>query len=356
MKDIEKVFMDLLLETRKEGGTDIHFVPGENIVQIRIRTKGRLKYLEPISKLIYVRICTHVKFLAHLDVADARFPQSGTFVKMDGGDKITIRASTLPTTHGESLALRLIYRTDTLALENLSIFPSETNQILQMLKQQAGLYIFSGATGSGKTTTMYAVLRALLLEEDLNVITLEDPIEIKLPGITQIQMNMDAGLDYEQGLKAILRHDPDLILVGEIREENTARLAIRAALTGHRVMSTIHAKDTVGTLLRFFEYNVSPAEIEQAIQGVVAQSMHFLHCPLCAGACVNEAHPIHRKSVTCLYEILTDYALNQVFAEIKQGKVEYVLENNLLYQYEKGVTHGYFSKASHEATQKMVSS
>ena len=291
-----------------------------------------------------------MKFLAHLDVADARFPQSGTFFKMDGCTKITIRASTLPTLFGESLALRLIYRTEILSLESLSVFPTETMKLLHMLEQQAGLYLFSGPTGSGKTTTMYALLHTLLEKNELNVITLEDPIEIRIPGITQVQMNMEAGLNYEQGLKAILRHDPDLILVGEIREASTARLAIRAALTGHRVMTTIHAKDTIGALLRFFEYNIPQAELQQAIQGVVAQSMHTLYCPQCHGVCVDESHSMYEKSVTCLYEILTDDALVQVFQQLKQGQVHYVLENNLQYQYKKGVTHGYFSEAFFTST------
>lgn len=342
--DIQIYFAELLQQAMQMGGTDIHFIPLETNTQVQIRYQGELKNMPRLDKEIYIRICTHIKFLAHLDVSNARIAQSGMFIKFLLNEAITIRASTLPTIFGESLALRLIYRNNARSVRDLSVFPEEPEKILQMMNENVGLYIFSGATGSGKTTTMYTVLQEMMDKQNLNIITLEDPVEMKCEGMIQVQMNFSAGLDYAEGLRAVLRHDPDVILVGEIRDAKTAKLAVRAALTGHRVISTVHAKNSFGTLLRFLNYGLSFTDLEQSIQGVITQALYPLYCKLCKGKCSNSAHPFFARTLTGLYEILDGDLLKQALMDLKHGIRDFNLENNLEMQFKKGVSYGYFKE------------
>ncbi|MEN9406068.1 MAG: hypothetical protein RLZ12_352 [Bacillota bacterium] len=218
-----------------------------------------------------------------LDIAQWRMPQDGSLVLNGPGGLHDVRLATLPTIYGEKMVLRLMKETSKLpTVEQLGFEQQELKAARRLLKSRSGLIVITGPTGSGKTTTLYSFL-AYLNEQTRNIVTLEDPVELKLAGLNQMQVNPILGLTFAAGLRAILRQDPDVIMVGEIRDQETADIAVAAALTGHLVFSTLHTEDTANCILRMLDLGVEPYRLRGALRGIIAQKLYRLTCLLCRG-------------------------------------------------------------------------
>ena len=275
-------FLEKILQNAKSlGSSDIHFEPYETRCRIRYRLDGKLleQYSIPIQD--YPTMVNKIKIRAHLDIAEKRLPQDGRItVKSDTGE-FDIRVSSLPTLFGEKLVLRILSReTSGVELAKLGFAKKEIGTYLENVRKPNGIVLISGPTGSGKTTTLYATLK-LLNKEDTNVLTIEDPIEYTLEGINQVQLKENIGLDFASSLRTFLRQDPDVIMVGEIRDVKTANMAIRAALTGHLVLSTIHTNSAWGTISRLIDMGVPPFLIASTLNMSVAQRLVRKLCPHC---------------------------------------------------------------------------
>lgn len=270
MKDAVSMSEDFLTKAIKLVASDIHFYPFLDNTDIYFRMHGKRIYLETISRQKYELLLAYYKFTSGMDIGEIRKPQNGTIMHHGRQGNYSLRLSTLPLNSMESLAIRILPQEESLKLEQLFLFPEQLKILKSWMTNQAGLILFTGPTGSGKTTTLYALLESILKEQSFQVITLEDPIEKDINNILQVQVNERAGITYQTGLKAALRHDPDIIMVGEIRDAETARFAFEAALTGHLVLSTLHAKDAIGTIHRLLDMDIKPIEIEQTLLAVAA--------------------------------------------------------------------------------------
>src|SRR5699024_5509227 len=224
----------------------------------------------------YAVILLHLKFSASMDIGESFRPQDGALDYVYNNNSYSLRLSTLPVGQSESLTIRILPQTKRYSLNQLCLFPFQNKELLNLLNLTSGLVIFSGSTGSGKTTLMYSLIEELLKIRSAQIITLEDPVERPLKDVIQIQINKTANINYETGLKAILRHDPDVILIGEIRDALTAKYAFRAALTGHLVLTTIHANNGKGTLERLKDIGISELDIKQTVKSIICLDLILL--------------------------------------------------------------------------------
>lgn len=263
----------ILSEAIKDGASDIHIEPYEENLAIRFRVDGILKEkLNPNSRIAPL-LNARIKVMSNLDIAERRVPQDGRMSLKLGEKWIDIRVSTLPSSFGERLVLRLLDKADaSLDLRELGMTDEMTKDYLDQLKSTSGIILVTGPTGSGKTTTLYSGLN-FLNDQTRNILTVEDPIEYALEGIGQTQVNNKVGLSFAKGLRAILRQDPDVVMVGEIRDKETAETAIQASLTGHLVLSTIHTNDAVGAITRLVDMGVEPYLLASSVKMVIAQRL-----------------------------------------------------------------------------------
>ena len=263
----------ILSEAIKDGASDIHIEPYEENLSIRFRIDGILKEkLNPSSRIAPL-LNARIKVMSNLDIAERRIPQDGRMSLKLGEKWVDIRVSTLPSSFGERLVLRLLDKADaSLDLEELGMTSEMTKDYLQQLKSTSGIILVTGPTGSGKTTTLYSGLN-FLNDQTRNILTVEDPIEYALEGVGQTQVNNKVGLSFSKGLRAILRQDPDVVMVGEIRDKETAETAIQASLTGHLVLSTIHTNDSVGAITRLIDMGVEPYLLASTLKMVIAQRL-----------------------------------------------------------------------------------
>jgi general secretion pathway protein E len=271
----------LLARACKERASDIHLEPFETELIIRYRIDGVLyEILRPPPKAC-ATIISRLKIMAGLNIAEKRLPQDGRFRVRVAGSDIDIRVSSLPTAFGERLVLRLLETSaSVIELEQLGIDAQLRHQVNEMISQPHGIFLVTGPTGSGKTTTLYAAL-SHLNDSSKNIITVEDPIEYQLSGVGQIQVNPKIELTFAAGLRSILRQDPDIIMVGEIRDSETAEIAVQSALTGHMVFSTLHTNDAAGALTRLLDMKIEPFLVSSAISGILAQRLVRKLCPDC---------------------------------------------------------------------------
>jgi type II secretory ATPase GspE/PulE/Tfp pilus assembly ATPase PilB-like protein len=271
----------LLLDAIERRASDIHIEPREKTMDIRVRIDGVLQEVPPPPKTMYSAIISRIKILSNLDIAERRLPQDGRCVVRILDKKVDIRVSTLPTMYGQKAVMRLL---DTeklsLDLEELGFTADQLSKFQKVLQRPYGMILETGPTGSGKTTTLYAGLRHINTPKK-NIVTIEDPIEYDLAGINQVQVKPDINLTFANGLRSTLRQDPDVILVGEIRDRETAEIAIRAALTGHLVFSTLHTNDAVGAMAQLQYFNIEPYLIGSAVDLVIAQRLVRKVCPHC---------------------------------------------------------------------------
>jgi len=269
-------------EAVKARASDIHLQPSESKLRVRYRIDGTLHDMFSLPLVTATPLISRIKILANMNIADHHRPQDGQFSVKTKGRLIDIRVGIIGTVYGEMAVLRLLDKSRaTLTLSELGFSPEHLEKYESMLKVPYGIILVSGPTGAGKTTTLYASVNCLDRVER-NVITVEDPVEYRFEGINQIQVNPRAGITFASGLRSILRLDPDVILIGEIRDAETANIAIQSALTGHLVLSSIHANDAVGVVLRLLDLGVEPFLVSSALIGVIAQRMVRCVCPSCA--------------------------------------------------------------------------
>jgi len=268
-------------EAVKARASDIHIEPEEDRLRVRYRIDGTLQDMMSLPLNIHLALVSRIKILSDLNIADRHRPQDGQFTAKSKERDIDIRVATAPTVHGEMAELRLLDKSvATLQLSELGMLPDSLEKYENMLKVPYGMILTSGPTGAGKTTTLYASINSLDCLER-NVITIEDPAEYRFKDINQIQVNTQAGITFATGLRSILRLDPDVIMVGEIRDAETADIAVQAALTGHLMLSSVHASDSTGVLSRLIDLGIEPFLIASAVIGVVAQRMVRRICPDC---------------------------------------------------------------------------
>lgn len=271
----------LLSEAIKEGASDVHIETFENHVTIRFRVDGVLhEVLEP-PRILAPLIISRIKVMARLDIAEKRLPQDGRITLRIGGRTVDVRVSTMPTNHGERAVLRLLDKQNArLDLAQLGMEPGILKLLRHLIVQPHGIILVTGPTGSGKTTTLYAGL-IVLNDKKRNILTVEDPIEYDLAGIGQTQVSNKIQMTFAKGLRAILRQDPDVVMVGEIRDLETAQIAIQASLTGHLVLSTLHTNSAIGAITRLDDMGVEPFLLASSLSGVLAQRLARLLCKHC---------------------------------------------------------------------------
>lgn len=281
----------------RKRGTDIHIEPEENIVRIRFRIDGQLRQELLLPKALQLVITARLKIIAGIDVTEHRLPQDGRIEFQLGRKHVDLRASTLPTQFGESIVLRVLDKNNViLNLDTLGISRDQKNLLLEAISMPHGIILVTGPTGSGKTTTLYAALGQMDALHN-SIFTLEDPVEYRLPMIRQTQINPEIGMSFAGGLRALLRQDPDTILVGEIRDEETAQLATRAALTGHLVLSTLHTNSAAGAVPRLINMNIEPYLISSTLIAVIAQRLVRRICPFCSMPSPDKEKYIHQLRI-----------------------------------------------------------
>jgi len=279
---VAQAFALIIEEAVKARASDVHFQPQEDHLQIRFRIDGTLQSPMSLPAAMSVPLISRMKILANMNIADHHHTQDGQFSYKTKERKVDVRVGTIPTVCGEMAVLRLLDKSQSnLELSELGFLPEMMKKYKKMLDIPYGMILVSGPTGAGKTTTLYASINCINHTEK-NVITIEDPVEYRFKNINQIQVNTRAGLDFSTGLRAILRLDPDVILVGEIRDAETAKIAIQGALTGHLVLSSIHANDAFTVVSRLLDLGIEPFLVSSALIGVVAQRMVRRVCPYCA--------------------------------------------------------------------------
>lgn len=270
-----------LVEASRKRASDIHIEPRRNTVDIRYRIDGDLRLIRSLPKSLHAPLTSRIKVMSEMNIAERRLPQDGRITVRVDNKAVDLRVSTNPTLHGERMVLRLLDRSQGLIpLERLGFSPTAFHVFNELVKQPHGIILVTGPTGSGKTTTLYAALN-MLKSERINIMTVEDPIEYELDGISQTNVHGKIGLTFANQLRTILRQDPDVVLVGEIRDAETADVAFRAALTGHLVLSTLHCNDAPGAIARLIDMDVEPFLVSSAIIGVQGQRLIRLLCTEC---------------------------------------------------------------------------
>jgi type IV pilus assembly protein PilB len=281
---VVRLVNSIILQAAEDGSSDVHFEPQEDALIVRFRVDGVLHEMQRIPKRLAPAVITRLKVLSKLDIAERRRPQDGriSLKSTAAGRLLDIRLATLPTVDGEAVVMRLLDKSRRApTLEELGLSDEMRAQIADLLERPTGALLVSGPTGSGKSTTLYAALTQINRPE-INIITIEDPVEYRLAGINQMQINLRAGLTFGTALRSILRSDPDVIMVGEIRDGETAKIAIEAALTGHFVLSTLHTNDAPGVLTRLTEMGVEPFLSGSAVSAVLAQRLARKLCTHCS--------------------------------------------------------------------------
>ena len=271
----------MLTQAIKQNASDIHFETFENKLTIRFRIDGVLREILQPPRVLSVLIISRIKIMAKLDIAEKRLPQDGRISLRIAGRTVDVRVSTIPTHYSERVVLRLLDKQSApLDFEKLGMGPSDLALIQQFIAKPHGILLVTGPTGSGKTTTLYAALTQLN-SVDRNILTIEDPIEYYLPGIGQTQVNTKIDMTFARGLRAILRQDPDVVMVGEIRDLETAEMAVQASLTGHLVLSTLHTNSAIGVIMRLRDMGIEPYLLSSTLMGMVAQRLVRLLCNDC---------------------------------------------------------------------------
>ncbi len=281
MQNTNKLAENILYKAIRLGASDIHIEPREDTCVIRARIDGLLELIEQLPMQYHSTIITQLKVQSNMDIAEKRIPQDGRWsIRMDN-ETVDLRLSSLPTIYGEKIVVRVLPRdTNFLSLEDLNFTETNLELFQNIYNRSHGLVLITGPTGSGKSTTLYATL-SKLNQSTSNIITVENPVEYRISGINQVNVNRKAGLDFASGLRAIVRQDPDIIMIGEIRDRETASMAVQAALTGHLVLSTLHTNTACGAVNRLLDMGCEQYLVASALRGVVAQRLVRRLCPHC---------------------------------------------------------------------------
>ena len=278
---IVDVVNEIIIDAINNGASDIHFDPSEDMLRVRVRIDGVLQNYSSIPNSYKNNLITRIKILANMNITETRLPQDGAIKSVLRGINLDLRVSCLPTKRGEKIVIRILdYSMSLRGIEYLYFNESNYQKILKMLSAPYGIILVTGATGSGKSTTVYSFLQKLNVEGS-NLITVEDPVEMDIEGINQIQVNSDIGLDFATVLRSILRQDPNVIMIGEIRDSETAKIAVRASITGHLVLSTLHTNNSLNTIERLLDMNVERYLLASALTGIVSQKLARKLCDKC---------------------------------------------------------------------------
>ena len=295
----------LLMQAARDGASDIHIEPYERHSSVRFRIDGTLREVVSPNRALHAALISRLKIMADLDIAEKRLPQDGRISLRLGQRAIDVRVSTLPSAHGERAVLRLLDKSESrLTLQAVGMQGETLAGFNHLLAQPHGIVLVTGPTGSGKTTTLYAALQQLDSAR-FNIMTVEDPIEYELAGIGQTQVNPKIDLDFAKALRAILRQDPDIIMIGEIRDFETAQIAIQASLTGHLVLATLHTNDAVSAVTRLTDMGVEPFLLSSSLLGVLAQRLVRKRCTACQGAGCAACGQTGYQGRTGIFELLT---------------------------------------------------
>lgn len=324
-KDISIICDYIINKAIDMKASDIHIEPREEDFIIRCRVNGSLIVCSIIEMTNYLNIISRFKILSGMNIAEKRVPQDGKMVHFYN-NSINIRVATMPTILGEKMVLRLLYNENlVIDLESLCFERIQLNLIEKMLKHNCGIILVNGPTGSGKSTTLYSILNKLN-KSDINICTVEDPVEINIKGINQTSVNTKAGITFSAGLRSLLRQDPDIIMIGEIRDEETAEIAIRAAITGHLVLSTIHTNSAFGVVTRLLDMQVERYLIKDALVGCISQRLVKKLCPKCKAKKNKEEHYSAVGCPECNY---TGYKGRALISETIYFPEFYLLEENI---------------------------
>ncbi len=310
----------LLTQAARDGASDIHIEPYERHSSVRFRVDGTLRDVVQPNRALHAALISRLKIMAELDIAEKRLPQDGRISLRLGSRAVDVRVSTLPSAHGERAVLRLLDKSEArLTLEAVGMQGRVLQQIEQLITQPHGILLVTGPTGSGKTTTLYAALQRLDAARN-NIMTVEDPIEYELPGVGQTQVNARIDLTFARALRAILRQDPDVIMIGEIRDFETAQIAIQASLTGHLVLATLHTNDATSAITRLTDMGVEPFLLSSSLLGVLAQRLVRKTCTACAGAGCEACGHTGYAGRTGIFELLV--ASDDIRAQIHKRAAE----------------------------------
>ena len=278
---IVDIVNDIIIDSVLRNASDIHFDPAEKYLKIRIRIDGELRDYAIIDNKYKRNLTTRVKLLAGMNITESRLPQDGAIKSVIQGKDLDLRVSSLPTSFGEKIVVRILdYSMSLQGIEYLGFTNENYNIIMDMLASPNGIILITGATGSGKSTTVYSMLQKLNKEET-NIITVEDPVEMSIEGLNQVQVNSEIGLDFATVLRSILRQDPNVVVIGEIRDSETARIAIRASITGHLVLSTLHTNNSLTTIERLIDMDVERYLLSSSLKGIISQTLAKKLCPNC---------------------------------------------------------------------------
>jgi general secretion pathway protein E len=295
----------LLTQAARDGASDIHIEPYERHSAVRFRVDGTLREVVQPNRALHAALISRLKIMAELDISEKRLPQDGRISLRIGTRAVDVRVSTLPSAHGERAVLRLLDKTSNkLTLEAVGMQGQVLRQFEHLISQPHGIILVTGPTGSGKTTTLYAALGKIDASQT-NIMTVEDPIEYELAGVGQTQVNAKIDLTFAKALRAILRQDPDVIMIGEIRDFETAQIAIQASLTGHLVLATLHTNDAASAITRLTDMGVEPFLLSSSLLGVLAQRLVRKLCTHCAGKGCSHCNNMGYQGRTGVFELLT---------------------------------------------------
>ena len=278
---VVNIVNDMIMDAVNRKASDIHFDPTPTVLNVRIRVDGELIDYAEVPELVKKNLSTRIKIISGMNITETRLPQDGAIKSDLGESSVDLRVSSLPIVDGEKIVIRILdYSMSLEGLETLGLSPKNLDIVRKMISVPNGIVLTTGATGTGKSTTVYAMLQKLNTRER-NIITVEDPVEMKIPGINQVQVNSEIGLTFSNTLRSILRQDPDIIMIGEIRDDETARIAVRASITGHLVLSTIHTNNSLNTIERLLDMDVERYLLGSALTGIISQRLTKKLCPHC---------------------------------------------------------------------------
>lgn len=305
---IVEIVNDILVDSAKRGASDIHFDPQTEFMKIRIRIDGALEDYAEIPNAVKKNLTTRIKIISGMNITESRLPQDGAIKATLKDMDLDLRVSVLPISGGEKIVIRILDYTRSLAgLEQLDFSEENFKKVLHMINVPNGIVLITGATGSGKSTTVYSILQRLNKEET-NIITVEDPVEMDVEGINQVQTNSEIGLTFAAALRSILRQDPNIIMIGEIRDTETAKIAVRASITGHLVLSTLHTNTALNTIERLLDMEVERYLLSSALTGIISQKLARRLCPKCKKL---RATNDYEKT---LFKNVLGHEVNQVYA------------------------------------------
>ena len=307
---IVEIVNEMLVDSAKRGASDIHFDPQENVMKVRIRIDGALTDYTEVPNSVKKNLTTRIKIISGMNITESRLPQDGAIKANIQDMDLDLRVSVLPISNGEKIVIRILDYTKSLSgLESLEFSDENLKKVLYMIGVPNGIVLVTGATGTGKSTTVYSILQRLN-REDTNIITVEDPIEMDIEGINQVQVNSEIGLSFATALRSILRQDPNIIMIGEIRDTETAKIAVRASITGHLVLSTIHTNNSLNTIERLLDMEVERYLLSSALTGIISQKLARRLCPKC-----REKHPTNDYEKS-LFKRVLGKEVNEVYSAV----------------------------------------